>query len=167
MPQITGGGASNITGANITDGTIADADISATAAIQASKLLGVQLPTKTLGVTTRNNTTASGAQTIAHGLGRVPNRILIHAKLWDNSTTHLIDSFGGYDGTTNACVYVTYSGGITAPNETASFGVFIADNAGTLEQKAVITVDATNITLTWTKVGTTDAGTIQLFWTAE
>jgi hypothetical protein len=41
MPSVTGGGASNISGAQITDGSISNADIASNAAIDYTKLAGI------------------------------------------------------------------------------------------------------------------------------
>lgn len=79
-----------------------------------------------------------GTTVIAHGLGIIPKAVRVNAIV--NAT---IWSHGIFDGTTNNSVG---TGG-----STNSYAIY-CDNAGAIA-RGVITVDATNITITWTKVG--------------
>lgn len=118
------------------------------------------------GTTTRAGNTASGAQTIAHGLGRTPKLVRITAT-WPSAATgtaNLSISEGVYNGTTNSSVWGVQesasenaSGGVDNTN-----GVHLVDNSGS--QVAVITVDGTNITLTWTRAGGTGAANMNIMW---
>lgn len=128
------------------------------------------------GTTTRTGNAASGSQTIAHGLGVVPKYVKISArKFIAPSSANLINfpaSDGVYNGSTTSCVYYFLAGGIT---NTSSFAgtdttniihIFEGIDSGRAEQVATITIDATNITLAWTKTGTPAADNIQLLWEA-
>lgn len=127
------------------------------------------------GVTTYDVSTASGTQTIAHGLGRTPKLVRITALLVNptNTTSPIFSrSFGVYNGTTNSCVYeiLIASGGSFASNNQIAFnssvnGIRLTQsfNDSTTVASAIITVDGTNITLTWTKAGS-PAGTANLMW---
>lgn len=118
------------------------------------------------GSTTRDNTLASSAQTIAHGLGRIPKMVRIEAKLW-TSGDNVSDSSGAYDGTTNSCSFTAMGGGTGSVGGDTTNGVKIQNPGATAIQAAVITVDATNITLTWTKTGSPAAGTIYIMWQVQ
>lgn len=126
------------------------------------------------GVTTRTGDAASGTQNIAHGLGTTPSKVRITATKSDPSGgTNLIlgQSFGSYDGTNNSVVWNMYStsstggiGGGKAGNGPSS-GVFITDRFDLASnQEAVITVDSTNIILTWTKTGSPTNANINILW---
>lgn len=117
------------------------------------------------GVTTRTSTTASGSQTIAHGLGIAPKIVKISATL-NTGTTNTFTSTGVYNGTTTSCVYV-YSAASNNTSGTDSTNIIkITDSLGQ-SQVATCTVDATNITLTWTYSATLAGGTIQIMWEAQ
>lgn len=112
----------------------------------------------------RVDTTASGAQTIAHGLGRTPKIVRITAIDSKTSATDaLMGSTGAYDGTTQGCVYWEEASASYAAtvNQSTTAIVHIRYEAGA-SQVAVCTFDETNITLTWTKTGTMDGNTIYM-----
>lgn len=127
---------------------------------------------RSAGTTTRAGNAASGTQTIAHGLGRAPTFVRIHAT-WsgDNVFTgkyNVSASNGTFDGTNNRCSYFMFrdGGGDQTSNVSNNIvDVFQGDSEG--EQYATATVDATNITLTWTRSGSTGADTIGIHWEAE
>ena len=113
------------------------------------------------GITSRDNTAASGNQTIAHGLGITPK----HIKM----TVFLVDcySFGNYDGTTYSCIVYridTSSGSAFAFSDRVIYAG--RDTSASSSQSATCSLDATNITLAWTKTGTPPAGTIYIMWEA-
>lgn len=117
------------------------------------------------GVTTRTSTTASSSQTIAHGLGIAPKLVRIRAVL-NTGTTNTFTSTGVYNGTTTSCVYV-YSAASNNTSGTDTTNIIkITDSLGQ-SQVATCTVDATNITLTWTYSATLAGGTIQIMWEAQ
>lgn len=125
--------------------------------------------TFTNGVTTRLSDAASGAVTIAHGLGVVPKKIRMTARvvgMADNEKFSISD--GVYNGTTVSCVYMYKDDSTNSVDSTDTTNIIkiIWDQSGE-EQNAVPTFDATNITLTWTKVGSGPSDTIYIMWEAE
>lgn len=132
------------------------------------QLISSLFPPKTLrgnGQTTYGLTTASGAQTIAHGLGKAPTKVRISATLayangcfgfftgvFDVSGQHYIYGYTGAQGTLHG------SGG-------GAVGIYI-NSIGGGTQSGVVSVDATNITITWTKAGS-PTGTAYILWEAE
>lgn len=122
------------------------------------------------GVTSRDLTAASGSQTIAHGLGTTPKYIKITA-IRDSSTINdtSIWSVGTYNGTTTSAVVtglnVSGGGNATEAGTDSTNIIFIAQNGTTTNQHATVTFDGTNITLTWTKVGS-PTRTAYIMWEA-
>lgn len=117
------------------------------------------------GTTTRAGTTASGSQTIAHGLGFVPKVVRITVRALQSAANNSnIESTGAYDGTNTACVFATDTSGGTGVSSTNI--IVMNDNGTTNTQVATISVDATNITLTWTKAGTGVTNTMNILWEA-
>jgi hypothetical protein len=97
------------------------------------------------GVTTRAGNTASGSQTIAHGLSATPTKIRISAVAkWTGDST--AESIGTYNGTTTSCVFVARD---------AAAGNPVAGDT------------ATNITLTWILTGAGHANNINIMWEAQ
>lgn len=130
-------------------------------------------PTWNNGYVAYDTSTASGTQNIAHGLGRVPVFVKI-SMTWENRATapgeHSF-SIGTYNGTTNKGIY-HYDRNYNGSSYTNGGGymaniVLFAYSAAAENRNAsaVATVDATNIILTWTKVGSC-TGTISLAWEA-
>lgn len=118
----------------------------------------------TNGVTTRTSTTASGSQTIAHSLGTTPKLVRINAILATGTSTHFT-SVGTYNGSTTSCIYVySASSNGTSGNDSTNI-IKLTDSLGQ-SQVATISVDSTNITLTWTYSATLAGGTIQILWEA-
>ncbi len=122
------------------------------------------------GVTSRSSATASGSQTIAHGLGTTPKYVRLTARLvvGSGTLTALAISDGTYNGSTTATVYslIVENNTNDSTSDTTN-GIFLGtDNTRTNTQAAVVTFDATNITLTWTKSGTPASGTIFIMWEA-
>ncbi|MEK7578901.1 MAG: hypothetical protein AAB456_04325 [Patescibacteria group bacterium] len=174
---------------------IVNADVSATAAIvdtklatiaTASKVSGAALtllanipagagviPTANLpagvafanGNFTRAMNAAGGAQTIAHGLSGAPNFVRITATFSDGGAAGTSISNGIYNGTTVSCCWLQFQtlgqSGVSATNVCEMYG-----GTATNFQKATISVDATNITLTWTKGGDGGASAINIIWEA-
>lgn len=130
------------------------------------------------GVTTRTGNTASGSQTIAHGLGVIPKYIRLTARKGVNAVSGTgakadVQSVGVYNGTTTSSVwsdYVTTSstGTIEANTGTDTSNIiYIRDSsAGGESQGASVAFDATNITLTWTKSASPTSDTINILWEA-
>lgn len=125
--------------------------------------------TYTNGQTTRDLSTASGNQTIAHGLGKTPKKIKI--TVIQASTSGATDnySFGAYNGTTNSSIFrgqnsntQYYVGG----DNTNVINIYTAATNDTSPSTATATFDATNITLAWTKAAGA-SGTAYILWEAE
>jgi hypothetical protein len=125
--------------------------------------------TYTNGQTTRDLSTASGNQTIAHGLGKIPKKVKITAIQASTSGVSDNYSFGAYNGTTNSSIYRGQNGNTqyyVGGDNTNTINIMTAASNDTSPSTATVTVDATNITLAWTKA-TTATGTAYLLWEAE
>jgi hypothetical protein len=119
------------------------------------------------GTTTRDISTASGTQNIAHGLGATPKHIKIEVFLGTTAGANDI-SVGAYNGTTNSCIYYINAGtfyNVGAANDTTNGIVLTRNNVSDYSAKAIITFDGTNIILTWTKTGS-PTGTAYILWEA-
>lgn len=127
------------------------------------------------GVFTRLANDTDNTQTIAHGLGRTPTWVRIWA-MWaynalGGSKYGIGHSFGTYDGSTMQTAYL----GLNDENvndgdslTTTSYIIYLPDSsAENGKVVASISVDATNISLTWTKSGTVTGDTISVHWEAE
>lgn len=122
------------------------------------------------GITTKDASDASGVQLIPHGLGFVPDLVKIVALMNSGGAgPGDVNSFIAntvYDGTTQSSVSIYgVAGGIyatTAP--TFTLNVDVSPGAGT--QTGVVTADATNIIITWTKTGT-PLGIYKIVWEAQ
>lgn len=139
-----------------------------TSALQ-TQLNALAATTYTNGSTTRDLSTASGNQTIAHGLGKTPKKIKITVIQANTSGATDCYSFGAYNGTTNSNVYrgqnsnnQFYTGG----DDTYVINIFTTASTDTSPSTATATFDGTNITLAWTKA-TSATGTAQILWEAE
>ena len=108
-------------------------------------------------VASRDLTAASGVQTIAHGLGIAPKYVRFSGF---EPGTHNDGTIGWSNGSTNESI--SFLSGTVQDNAGAGCMVFQQSGAS---QTAVCTVDATNITLTWTKSGS-PSGTAQFLWEA-
>lgn len=122
------------------------------------------------GVATRDMTAASGAQDIAHNLGKAPDYVRITAKwvIATNASTE-VNSVGTYDGTNTGLIYMGGSvagSDIEVGNSTTNIVFILEATSGPVRQVASITTNVTNIRLSWTKSGTTSGGNIQLLWEA-
>ena len=109
-------------------------------------------------------TAASGDQTIAHGLGRIPKYVRMTAVLaFSQGGNFWVQSVGTYRSGNTTCVvlYYTDSGIPAAFNDTTNF-IYLRE-PGPKIQYATVAIDATNITLSWTKSGS-PSGTAYLMW---
>lgn len=127
-------------------------------------------PTYKNGVITRAFATASGAVTTAHGLGVTPKFIRASAFFVVTGSGNIpAQSIGTYNGTTNANAALSFNANgstNTATSDTTNIISITYGTNGVDSQVAVATFDATNITLTWTKAGSTTTGNIQIMWEA-
>ena len=170
--------------AEVTDGTIANADIAANAAIDDAKLATIDdsnkvsgasfsslasipagvgvIPsanvpagttTHSVGVATRALDAADGAVTYAHGLTGTPKLVELHSH--GVNAAENAHSVGFFDGTNNRCHYSIARAAATAEGTSTVFAIRLYNpNDLAVFSDGVITVDATNIIITWTKTGT-------------
>jgi len=99
------------------------------------------------GLTTRAAETASGTQTITHGLGVTPKKVKLTARFQNSNFTYF--SIGSFDASGQNCMYFdsTNSGG-----SNGSIGIRISRGVSDgYYTEGVVSVDATNITITWTR----------------
>jgi hypothetical protein len=130
-------------------------------------------PTWKTGIATKNITDASTTQNIAHGLGRVPKMVWVTGNAVATALTQMTS--GCYDGTNHAGLSVCMTEGTTTAttdtiySSTASEIAFTAAGStspynGANRQTGVITCDATNIIITWTKAGTVASNVVNIIW---
>jgi len=115
--------------------------------------------------TTKNAADASTTQNIANGLGVIPKNVRIRAYLvYDNVNDKILIADTVYNGTTQASFsnYVGFAGAI---EQTNSF-ILNAATGPAHTQSGALTFDATNVIITWTKVGS-PTGTYILIVEAE
>ena len=144
-------------------GKIVRATGTALPALSGASLTGV-LKSVTAGVSSYDMATASGTQNIAHGLGVTPSYVRVTAVgLGGGTTGNLIfaigtNSSGNAQIGNNSGTALSY-----AHSDTSGYLSLIASNTGSTT--AIITANATNIVLSWTKSGT-PTGTAYLMWEA-
>ena len=125
------------------------------------------------GITTRDISTASGTQTIAHGLGRVPKYVEVTVEMVFSASVSM-ECKGIYDGTNHSGMCIIWTEGTTTATTdniyTSTAAEIGLDNVGSVnpfsgatKASGVITVDGTNITITWTKSGS-PTGTCNIMW---
>lgn len=130
-------------------------------AISATQILIMRQKRKTV-VTASHNIEDTGAETTAHNLGIIPRRVRI---------TAIADGIGsGIPGT--FCVGTYVNGSINSVRNvydtqrtaelSSSYIVYIDNDDVPHECKATISVDTTNITLTWSKTGTSSGDEVKL-----
>lgn len=129
----------------------------------------------TSGITTYNLTTASGTQNIAHGLGVIPTKVTLTAMLVNGGLT--MQSFGGYTSSGNrSMVILMDEGGSSSSTDelyssttygiACSFATGADPYSGVNTQRGIISVDATNIAIAWTK-NNSPTGTATIMWEAQ
>ena len=115
---------------------------------------------KTYGVAAVAN---GSSQVIAHGLGVTPKRIRI--KTVQAIVTGVLQfSEGLFNGTTYACVFSESNGGSIADGTSTAYIITVLVDATGSQVTATVTLNATNITLTWSATTTTSAS---MLWEAE
>jgi hypothetical protein len=122
----------------------------------------------TSGIASKNTADASTTQTIAHGLGGTPLKVKIVNLFASGSAEG--QSIGVYTSSGNHCVYNAERSGTGYEDNSSTYAVLLGNpNIGsplTTNQTGVVSVDATNITITWTKNGS-PTGTHNFMWEAE
>jgi hypothetical protein len=106
---------------------------------------------------------ASTTQNIAHGLGVIPKKVRLVGQGNFNSGTQLNQASTVYNGTTQSSTS-TYGTGAVSTTTDSSFTLNLAATNGT--QVGVVTFDATNIIITWTKTNS-PTGNYFFIWEAE
>lgn len=129
------------------------------------------------GVTTWADTNSSSTQTIAHGLGVIPKfvRLNVHYALAFSATvSYVASSVGCYNGTTNSCVYSAFTFGNGAgsnaiTSSTSNTQAVYIQYTGTAGNTwaGIVTVDATNISIAWTRVGSFGGNNLNIVWEAQ
>jgi|ERR1035437_10286667 hypothetical protein len=116
------------------------------------------------GLTTKNLADSSRTQNIAHGLGKVPTKVKILAQYTGSATQAFDQSTVVFDSSGTHCNYICIgSGGTSAYGTTTVFYLLHTD---TSFQSGVITVDGTNIIITWTNASVTSI-VFNLLWEVE
>lgn len=115
----------------------------------------------TNGTTSKNLADASTTQNIAHGLGKIPKKVRL--------VFHRTDGTGfatvAYNGTTKSVVGYVISN--AAYRDMAGTDIILYEVSNNTQfQTGVITFDATNIIITWTKTNS-PTGTYGILWEAE
>ena len=165
MPIAQGGGGL-VTSGNIVDGSIINADINSAADIARSKLKASDFAPKVLA-TTRDIATASGTQTIAHGLGRTPILIEIKAVLNTAGSAATSLAFLASDGTTVSSWHAGIGGDDNANVDGTEFRIYSGSaGASGFYATGTVTFDATNIYIAWVKQDT-PTGTIKMIITVQ
>ncbi len=115
------------------------------------------------GIATYDMSTSSGGQNIAHGLSVTPKFIRLSASWVVNAANAPSTGIGVYNGTTTSGIYfTTVNSGLAGESSTNI--LTLSSNSGN-SQVATVTVDGTNIILSWTKAGS-PTGTAQIMFEA-
>lgn len=161
-------------GSNGTSGFSGVSGFSGAGASGISGYSGVATQSWKTGIVTKDVGDASTTQTIAHGLGRTPVIVQVEARLMYSTSMSQICS-GAFDGTNHAGMnlILTEGGGSATLDDAYSstsfeFGFTNAGSTspytGANRQTGVISVNSTNITITWTKTGTMASATAIILW---
>ena len=124
--------------------------------------------TKNFGTSSRSMTAASGTETIAHGLTTTPKKVIINAKFTSSTNADIwAHSTGIYDGTNTKTLHMAPRNGSGLSGIDTTNIIVMNEIATPTSQVATISVDATNITLTWTKTGIPASNTAYFIWEVE
>lgn len=122
----------------------------------------------TFGNTTKDSSVTT-TTTIAHGLGRIPKLVRLFA-VYPTLNGNYISSNGAYNGTSQYSQYASYNtnGGAIGGGSSNTEGIILArtSTANGDILRGVVSFDATNITITWTKTGS-PVGTHNINWEAN
>lgn len=113
------------------------------------------------GSTTKDLSDASTTQNIAHGLGKTPKIFTVVSNNHNSSSNTLYSYAQSLSGSS----ITTYRDTTTSGGTTATFQINDTSASAGNYQTAVVTADATNIILTWTKTGS-PTGTVNIIWHA-
>ena len=133
---------------------------------QSVKAYADALRTFTSGTASKNASDASTTQNIAHGLGKIPKKVRLTARSTrlyvDGFNTYISDTI--YNGTTQSSTSITGAQSSPYFANGTTFSINSSSSDGT--QAGVVTFDATNIIITWTKTSS-PTGTYYIIWEAE
>lgn len=121
------------------------------------------------GSTIKDVADASTTQNIAHGLGRIPKKITItFLGAVRNTEAPAGEAVAAYNGTTSSVVgYQVVNAAARDMNSSGNIRLYGNLSGNETEfQTGVITFDATNIIITWTKTNS-PTGTFGILWEAE
>lgn len=113
------------------------------------------------GLATRSGNASSGDQTIAHGLGKTPTVVKLVAMKPAGDNGGISISFGNYKNNSVRSLSSEY---ILSVNSSTSNILSIVDYGSANKQEATISVDSTNLTLSWTKTGNPNSSSITILW---
>lgn len=120
----------------------------------------------TSGVFSKDLSEESTVQTIAHGIGTTPKRIKLTA-ITSQSNALALPAFGVFDSSGNRSISYYPPGGSPAPlGVSESTTAFLIYGGSGSYQSGVISVDETNIKITWTK-NNFPTGLAEIMWEAE
>lgn len=118
------------------------------------------------GTITKDMTEASGAVNTAHGLGVTPKKVRLTAVLIGANSDYLIICHGVYDAGGQHCIYSYQTSAVHfGTGSDVTHAILLIPNEGNY-QSGIVSVDATNITITWTKSGS-PSGSAEILWEAE
>ena len=116
----------------------------------------------------RTLSTASGTQTIAHGLGKTPTQVIIHARSPYANGAEAIFSDGimTTNGTQNCISFLSSSVAGSGVSFVNSNIIYLID-AASAGQSATLTVDTNNLNIHWTKVSAGPTANVAIMWIAS
>jgi hypothetical protein len=134
--------------------------------VVSSLLATYQLITVYSNGTVAKDISDTTTDTIAHGLARTPKRVRFS---WTGVSTKLSVGSGVFDSSGQRCTNAVYVGDLSGTSGLATTALLLrrttnGTNADRLE--GTVSVDATNITITWAKTDT-PTGTANILWEAE
>lgn len=120
------------------------------------------------GITTKDTADASVVQLISHGLGSLPSKATLTFLARTGATSNTIyNAVLTYNGTTASVVGLAFINGQLRDMAATDITLFGSNTGNETEfQTGVITWDATNIIITWTKTNA-PTGVVNILWEAE
>lgn len=117
------------------------------------------------GSESRAGNSASGTQTILHGLGVIPKKVRLKA-IYDYNSSEIISSDGSFDGSNQNCVSYDLVPGNSTSFVNSDRILNLTSSTGD-SQIAIISVDPVNIYLNWVKTGNPTSNFIRILWEAD
>jgi hypothetical protein len=132
--------------------------------ITGGTITGIAPPAFKQGVETKDDSNTTTV-TIAHGLGRVPAMVRFSWKNGPNAIAGSQNGSGAYVTGSQGCVFAAgNASGNAVYGSNATYAIYIYEN-GTPLQTGSVSVDATNITITWT--GSNGSFSTKIHWIAQ